>query len=399
MRCNQCGTEYPDDEKSCPQCGAASSAAPTDTSQAVPAADDKNCVDTTKDLVWKYSLMDLLDEAIIAVVLTVVASLVYWFSCYEGLAKLSPLSKHLITALIFVAPVLYVLWQIFRYLKGILTLRYELKPQKFYYSHGLFVRKTDALTLFTIRSMRLRQSLYQRLLGLGDIYLFSPDITNRSMKISGIANIWKRFNILEAYRQANQNQRIRTEKQNSDDSQQAIYNWRYSGWDLIDETMEIIVVTILFLWGGNWLISVSPSFAEWVKQYSVDKWLALGAIPALLWIWLIYTYISRRYFVSYQLTPTTFIRNSGLIVLKKDIYVLYYLQDIQFHQNLWQRIIGIGNLTLYMYSSEDPDGDKSSATAETRKIQINGLKTSTNAFHLVDEYRQRELQKYTGGPV
>ena len=405
MRCKNCGTEYPDEEKSCPHCGDAS----------LPSEPDKSpvdgaklaSIDTSRELVWKYSLMDLLDEFFIFLFLVLACGIGYFFFASDE--WLNGLPKSVSASLFFAIPALYLLWQILRYFYNIVTLKYELKPRKFYYSHGLWVRKIDSLALFTIRSLKIKQNLFQRFLNLGDIYLYSPDLTSQVMKVSGIADVWDRFNIIETYRQANQDQRARSSQQDKVGEQDKIpsYRWRYSGWDLCDETFWTVVATAICLAGGSFLISLNGSFAAWVNDHSFGKWSVLGFVPAILWLWLIYAYISRRYFVSYELTPTTFIRYSGVFVLRKEIFVLYYLRDIQFNQNLWQRFIRVGNVTLFLYDSSDPsetglsenDDSEAASDSKARKVHVRGLKSSTNAFKLLDEYRQRELHKYTGGPV
>lgn len=70
-----------------------------------------------------------------------------------------------------VVPILVAIW---RYLL-VRTMTYELTSQRFRVSHGVLSRRTDELELYRVKDSEFRQTLFQRLFGLGTIAMATSD--------------------------------------------------------------------------------------------------------------------------------------------------------------------------------------------------------------------------------
>ncbi len=372
-----------------------------------------NMVDVSQRLIWRFSIYDLLDEFVQAIILLAIAGLIGFLLTYfkaEFMQKYSPW----VWGALLTVPILYISYHFFKFLYHRVTQTYELCPDKLYCSDGLLVQKTNTLLLYSVRGMKLKQFMVQCLFGLGNILIYSPDITSNPLKISGIGDIARRFKILEAYRQqALHNRCFHSTNADLIDTNDQTYHWRYSAFDLIDETIWGVLITIGFVLLGK-LIGSGDDWNKWTgTSFGWEiRYLVQFGIPVLYWLTLGYIYLRRSFLTSYHLSPTVLTKKSGLLFYTEEIFVLYYLKDIQQRQNLWQRLIGVGDVILYLDSMYDiksdssdsdnssPGGaDKKSGEVRERKIVMRGLKNHRDIFDQIIQYRQNELQKYSGGPT
>mgnify|MGYP001611223615 FL=1 len=59
---------------------------------------------------------------------------------------------------------------------------------------GVLARKVDVLELWRVRDLRYRQSLWDRLLGIGHIEIFTKDVTSPHVEIVGVTDARGLFN-------------------------------------------------------------------------------------------------------------------------------------------------------------------------------------------------------------
>ena len=87
----------------------------------------------------------------------------------------------------FVACVLLVPipWAFWRWLETRNTI-YTLTDQRLRFTRGVFTRTTEDLELYRVRDSRFEQDFAERLLGLGQIVLFTTDETSPEIRISFI---------------------------------------------------------------------------------------------------------------------------------------------------------------------------------------------------------------------
>lgn len=85
-------------------------------------------------------------------------------------------------ACVLVLPIPYALW---RWLV-VRNTRYVLTDQRLKSSSGVFNRGTDDLELYRIKDTRFAQSLWQRMVGIGDIELSTSDATTPLVRLANI---------------------------------------------------------------------------------------------------------------------------------------------------------------------------------------------------------------------
>lgn len=70
----------------------------------------------------------------------------------------------------------------------VLGTRYRLTTQRLFIERGILSRTTDQTELIRIDDVRTRQSVWNRLFGLGDVELVSTDATQPRLLIEGVAD-------------------------------------------------------------------------------------------------------------------------------------------------------------------------------------------------------------------
>lgn len=82
----------------------------------------------------------------------------------------------LVTALLFLSPIAL----------HILGRRYRLTTQRLFIETGILSRTTDQTELIRVDDVRVHQTFFDRVFGLGSVLLLSTDVTNREVTIDGI---------------------------------------------------------------------------------------------------------------------------------------------------------------------------------------------------------------------
>ncbi|MET0892230.1 MAG: PH domain-containing protein [Pseudoxanthomonas sp.] len=83
---------------------------------------------------------------------------------------------------LLVLPIPFALWQWLL----VRNTRYVLTDQRLKSSRGVFNRVTDDLELYRIKDTRFEQSVWQRLVGIGDIELNTSDTTTPVVRLKNI---------------------------------------------------------------------------------------------------------------------------------------------------------------------------------------------------------------------
>ena len=78
--------------------------------------------------------------------------------------------------------------------------RYRLTSQRLFRESGMFLRSTDCIHLAKIDSIRVVQTLPQRLLGVGTVFVLTHDISHPKLVLRGIADIDRVFALLNKAR-------------------------------------------------------------------------------------------------------------------------------------------------------------------------------------------------------
>ena len=79
----------------------------------------------------------------------------------------------------------------------ILSTHYRLTTQRLFIRRGVFSQTLDQTELLRVDDVRMRQSILQRLLGVGDVYMLSNDTTDHELTIH---NVLDPHNIMEHIR-------------------------------------------------------------------------------------------------------------------------------------------------------------------------------------------------------
>jgi uncharacterized membrane protein YdbT with pleckstrin-like domain len=82
--------------------------------------------------------------------------------------------------------------------------RYRLTSQRLFRESGMFLRSTDCIHLADVDSIRVVQSLPQRLLGVGTVFILTHDISHPKLVLRGIADIDRVFALLNKARREQQ---------------------------------------------------------------------------------------------------------------------------------------------------------------------------------------------------
>jgi hypothetical protein len=77
------------------------------------------------------------------------------------------------------------------------TVRYRITNYRIDYGQGLLSRNIDTLELWHVEDLRLHQTLFDRMLGVGTIIVFSHDDTTPQLNLHGLPHPMEIFNMLK----------------------------------------------------------------------------------------------------------------------------------------------------------------------------------------------------------
>lgn len=86
-------------------------------------------------------------------------------------------------------------------------------------------------------------------------------------------------------------------------------------------------------------------------------------------------------FTNYRLADGRLFRKSGVLVRKEDQIMLYHVRDLEVSVSLWQRIFGVGNVSVV------------GADATTPRMVIENVKNPNHVRDLIYEYSEYDKQQ------
>jgi hypothetical protein len=100
---------------------------------------------------------------------------------------------YLLSALLIVAFGLGLIMMLVIYLNIRFT-RYKLTSQRLIISTGIFNRKMESLELYRVKDIRYDARFFQRLVGIGTIFLVSSDRSTQGISLKGFRDSQQKFN-------------------------------------------------------------------------------------------------------------------------------------------------------------------------------------------------------------
>jgi membrane protein YdbS with pleckstrin-like domain len=147
--------------------------------------------------------------------------------------------------------------------------------------------------------------------------------------------------------------------------------------DLWQGTISARAMYVVWLNLGLFTVAVL-AFAIWLQthQYSFGWW---GLAPvAIAWLYYVAVYYYRRFSVRYRLTTRRFFHEQGLLRRRIDCIQVIEIEDIDFEQGLWDRLLGLGTIHLRSKDITHP------------RLVLFGIENAKDLFALMDRARQDE---------
>jgi membrane protein YdbS with pleckstrin-like domain len=85
--------------------------------------------------------------------------------------------------------------------------RYRLTPQTFFHERGLLVKSTSPIEIIRIDDITLKQTVLERLVGVGTIRILSNDTTDPLLVMKGIPDVLRVFTTIDQARRAERRRR------------------------------------------------------------------------------------------------------------------------------------------------------------------------------------------------
>ena len=325
-----------------------------------------------------------------------------YFKIFDGIAKEHPTEWKNITWIVIAAiPAVYFVLGFISFVYKWFIKRYELRPKEIRLIKGFFNMTTNSTLLEALWGMKLRQNIFQRILGTGKITLFSDDVTAPVLHINDIGSVRSRFREMIRYQDyALDCSNVKVERDSNSDT--STHVWRYSARDLIDEAIwGIVLPLILFgillgLQKGLTYCS-SMTIYKYLSFLQMDTKQILNIVlifAAAYWCWLIWTFIDKICCTTYTLNNATMVKESGIFYKKIDVYVLCHVRDCEMSQNLWQRLVGdVGNIILYLKWENKDSSQDSGVVSTTKKDVLHGLVDHAEKFEVLKERWLRERHR------
>ena len=89
------------------------------------------------------------------------------------------------------------LWPLFTLMYRRWALRYRLTSQRFIHEHGILTRVTDRIEVIDIDDVSFKQTLFDRMVGVGTLYIESGDRTHPELVLRGIDGVEKVYDLID----------------------------------------------------------------------------------------------------------------------------------------------------------------------------------------------------------
>lgn len=405
MYCNS--PQPPDENGVCPECGRVvpRSGSQSQAGSQAQAGSSRSTVDEERQYpvqhwrcTWIILCFTLLNALILAAVL---AGVVWGLDYFKILDETIKEHSKIIWTLVAAIPAVYFILGFIWFVYNLFIKRYELRSKEIRLIKGFFNMTTNSTLLEALWGMKLRQNIFQRVLGTGKITLFSDDVTAPVLHINDIGSVRKRFSDLIRYQDyALDFSNVKVEKPTNADT--STHVWRYSPRDLIDETIWGVVLPLLLF---GILFGIQKAFTHFTflseKPYlsflQMDMKQILIAVlvfAAAYWCWWAWMFLDKICCTKYTLNNATLVKESGILYKKVDVYVLCHIRDCEMSQNLWQKMVGkVGNIILYLKWENKDASQDSGVVSTTKKDVLHGLVDHDEKFEVLKERWLRERHR------
>ncbi len=133
-----------------------------------------------------------------------------------------------------------------------------------------------------------------------------------------------------------------SEKSGGDDAERTLWEGSYSGRAMYGVWMIVIPITMLVVGCTIWGYM---SF-EFLQQQSYFVWLGLTLVLVLVWGIPLCKLAYKRLSLTYKLTTQRLVHTDGFFLRKTDQIELIDIEDVNFVQNLFERMIGVGRVKV-----------------------------------------------------
>lgn len=86
-------------------------------------------------------------------------------------------------------------------------------------------------------------------------------------------------------------------------------------------------------------------------------------------------------FTNYRLDSGRLFRKSGIVIRKEDQLMLYHIRDLEVRVSLWQRIFGVGTVTVVGVDTTTP------------RLELENIKNPDHARDLIYKYSEQDKQQ------
>jgi membrane protein YdbS with pleckstrin-like domain len=150
-------------------------------------------------------------------------------------------------------------------------------------------------------------------------------------------------------------------------------------------------MTAQFILGGA--IVVAAAVAAAVFNSDPFVWSAIGISALLIFGYLGLLLLYQRLSIQYQLTTHRLVVQRGIVNRTDDRILLVDIDDITVHQNLFDRLFGIGTITLH--TSDETTREKSPDPDHQNRgiLHLRGIENPRHVGDLIDESRRAERSR------
>jgi uncharacterized membrane protein YdbT with pleckstrin-like domain len=110
-------------------------------------------------------------------------------------------------------------------------------------------------------------------------------------------------------------------------------------------------------------------------------WTVVGIGAAVLFGYLVLLLIYRRLSIRYRLTTQRLLRDTGIISKRGDHLLVVNIDDVTVHQNLFDRIFGLGTIELNTKDKTTP------------VVHMLGIENPRHVADMIDEVRRTERNR------
>jgi uncharacterized membrane protein YdbT with pleckstrin-like domain len=129
--------------------------------------------------------------------------------------------------------------------------------------------------------------------------------------------------------------------------------------------------------------------------FAVDPivWTAVGIGALLIFGYLALLLLYQRLSIHYQLTTHRLVIRRGILSRTDDRILLVDIDDITVHQNLFDRMFGIGTIT--MHTSDETTKEKSPDPDHQNRgiLHLKGIENPRHVGDMIDESRRAERSR------